>query len=166
MQSYSNRGHLNGWWLLLLPRWRLLQSSAKICCLAVEKPLTLANRTVRAGPRKDPLWSSRGIMKILPVDWCQLECVYGAGRISISQGQDVAKFCCRHKLQRCIVLCAYIYKYNCCKTNTTENSADQYNVHRHSVNRIEIDATSGCMNACLIDGLLAVVDYCSFSRLL
>ena len=66
--------------LLLLPRWvscrhrtsqwRLLQSSAKICCLAVEKPLTLADRTVREGPRKDPLWSSQGIMKILLVDRC------------------------------------------------------------------------------------------------
>ena len=48
----------------------------------------LADRTVRAGPRKDPLWSSRGIMKILLVDRC-LEREYGGGRISISQGRDV-----------------------------------------------------------------------------
>ena len=45
-------------------------NSAKICCLAVEKPSMLADRTIRAGPRKDPPWSSRGIMKVLLVDRC------------------------------------------------------------------------------------------------
>ena len=51
--------------LLSLPLWvscrqrtsqgRLLQSSAKICCFAVEKPSTLAKVMVRAGAGKVPL---------------------------------------------------------------------------------------------------------------
>ena len=66
-------------------QWRLLQSSAKICCLTDENPSTLMDKTVRAGPKKDLLWSSRGITKILLV----LKHVYGGGRISINQGHDV-----------------------------------------------------------------------------
>ena len=100
MGVLSDRYHAKNGWVVVIAlsvgllqaediRMEITQTSAKICCLAVEKPSTLADRTVRAGPRKDPLWSSRGIMKILLVDRYSLERVYGGGRISISQGRDV-----------------------------------------------------------------------------
>ena len=47
------------------------------------------DKTIRAGPKKYLLLSSRGIMKILLVDRCYLEHVYGGGRISINQGCDM-----------------------------------------------------------------------------